>query len=190
MMPPAEMILLYFVLFVWVAAGFADWICHRLTHIETTTGPKESLMHLLMLAEAAIPVTGGVFLQINAGLIALMIVAFFLHEATALWDVTYASTAREITSIEQHVHSFLEMMPLVAIVCVVILHWGQFLALFGQGSEAASFALTPKKEQLPSGYVTCLFAAIFLFEVLPYLEELVRCLRAKSGRFRPSATMK
>lgn len=43
----------------------------------------------------------------------------------------------------------------------------------GRWGEAASFALMRKKEQLPSGYVACLFAAICLFEMLPYHEELV-----------------
>jgi hypothetical protein len=53
---------------------------------------------------------------VNAGIILLMIGSFLVHEATALWDVSYATTAREVTPIEQHVHSFLEMIPLMAIV--------------------------------------------------------------------------
>jgi hypothetical protein len=50
---PTVLILMYFVLPVWLLAGFADWLCHRASHIETTTGPKESLIRLLMFAEAA-----------------------------------------------------------------------------------------------------------------------------------------
>jgi hypothetical protein len=42
---------MYFVLPVWLAAGFADYLCHRAASIETTSGPKESLLHLLQLAE-------------------------------------------------------------------------------------------------------------------------------------------
>src|SRR4029453_16909971 len=61
----------------------------------------------------------------------VMIICFFLHEATALWDVSYASATREVTPIEQHVHSFLEMMPLMGFVLIAILNWEQFLALFG-----------------------------------------------------------
>jgi hypothetical protein len=34
------------VLPVWLAAGIADWLCHRASSIETTTGPKESVIHL------------------------------------------------------------------------------------------------------------------------------------------------
>ncbi len=42
------------------------------------------------------------FLNINALVIAIMIAAFFLHEATALWDASYATTARTLTPIDQH----------------------------------------------------------------------------------------
>jgi hypothetical protein len=34
-----------------------------------------------------------------------------------------------VRPIEQHIHSFLEMLPLMGLLVIVILHWGQFLAL-------------------------------------------------------------
>src|SRR3954469_14793688 len=89
--------LMGFVLPLWLAAGVADWTCHRATNIETTTGPKESLMHLLMLTEAAIPVLAGLFLEVTSPVLALMIASFLLHDMTALWDVSYAVTLREVT---------------------------------------------------------------------------------------------
>jgi len=46
---------MYFVLPLWLAAGFADYLCHRASHIEATSGPKESALHLLQFAEMAIP---------------------------------------------------------------------------------------------------------------------------------------
>jgi hypothetical protein len=181
---PAALILMYFVLPLWLVAGFADWLCHRASHIESTTGPKESLLHLLMFGEVGIALLAGIFLQINALVIALMILVFFVHEATALWDVSYAVTARRVGPFEQHVHSFLEIIPLLAIVCVVTLHWTQFLALFGTGPEAAQYALRSKDEHLPISYLACLFTAIALFVLIPYVEELLRGLRAAPARFR------
>lgn len=175
---PAVFILMYFIMPLWLAAGFADWICHRATHIETTTGAKESLIHLLMFAEVGAPLLAAIFLQINALIMAVMIVAFFLHEATAIWDVSYATSARLVTPIEQHVHSFLEMIPLMGILIVVILHWSQALSLLGRGSENARFDLTWKTEPLPAGYVVSAMVVIILFEFLPYLEELIRGVRA------------
>lgn len=183
---PMVLILMYFVLPVWLIAGFADWLCHRATHIESTTGAKESLIHLLMFAEVGIPLLAAMFLEVNALVIAVMIVTFFVHEATAMWDVRYATTARTVNPIEQHVHSFLEMIPLMGLVIVVALHWGQFLALFGAGTEKARFDLTWKQEQLPVTYIAAVMVIIVLFELLPYVEEFFRGLRANSGRLVPA----
>jgi hypothetical protein len=166
---------------LWLVAGFADWLCHRRTHIEATTGVKESVIHLLMFAEVGIALLAGLLLEIDAGVIALMILAFVLHEATALWDVSYAVTARKVSPIEQHVHSFLELVPLIAIICVVALHWNQFLALFGSGREVAQFELVPKRQPLSLTYLVALFSGIIFFEVLPYVEELFRGLRGRSA---------
>lgn len=77
---PIVVILMYFLLPVWFAAGFADWLCHRATHIETTTGAKESLIHLLMFAEAGVPLLAAIFLEINALVIGLAIIAFILQK--------------------------------------------------------------------------------------------------------------
>ncbi|ANH68974.1 diguanylate cyclase [Mitsuaria sp. 7] len=182
---PTELILLYFIVPVWLIAGMVDWFCHRASGIGRTTGAKESLIHLLMFAEVGLPVLAGLFLQINAGVIALMIVAFFVHEATALWDVSYAVTARVVTPIEQHVHSFLEMVPLMAIIAVASIHWPQFLALFGGGTEPADWALHWKSPALPVGYIVGVLAVVVFLEFVPYLEELWRGWRQGGRRLMP-----
>lgn len=182
---PTLPVLMYVVMPLWLAAGFADWLCHRATRIEATTGAKESLIHLLMFAEVGIPLLAALFLQVNAGIILLMIVAFFIHDLTALWDVSYAVTGRWISPIEQHVHSFLEMVPLMALLLVIARHWGQFLALFGVGEEP-SFELAWKQEALPVGYIVTVLVLIVVFELAPYAEELWRCVRKgpqEPGRF-------
>lgn len=187
---PTVIILMYFVLPLWLVAGCADWLCHRASHIESTTGAKESLIHLLMFIEVGIPLLAAMFLDVNALIIALMIVMFFVHEATALWDVSYATTARIVTPIEQHVHSFLEMIPLMAILSVVSLHWGQFLALFGAGPEPLRTTISWKSEPLPVMYVLTIMTVVLLFEFLPYMEELLRGLRNNEGRLVPLAALR
>lgn len=182
---PVVIVLMYIVVPVWLIAGFADWLCHRAANIQAATGAKESLIHLLMFAEVGIPLCAAIFLRINAGLILLMLVAFFAHEATALWDVSYAVSARRVSPLEQHIHSFLEMMPLAALLLVVSRHWRQAIALFGFGEESARFELALKPEPLPPTYVAVLFGAIVLFELLPYVEELLRGLRANGYRVVP-----
>lgn len=176
----SELYLMYFIVPLWLAAGVADWICHRRSGIEHTSGPKESLIHILMLVEMGVPVLAGIFLQVNALVFALMLAAFFLHEATALWDVTYAIKTRTVIPAEQHVHSFLEMLPLMAISIMVLLHWNQFAALFGMGPEHADWALRIKESPLPRKYVLWLMGAIAVFELLPYMEELRRTWRQRA----------
>src|SRR5437660_11235720 len=89
-------ILMYFVLPLWLAAGFADYLCHRAASIETTSGWKESILHLLQLGEMAIPTLGAIFLDINALVIVTMILCLIAHEVTAIWDVSYAYRLRAI----------------------------------------------------------------------------------------------
>ena len=175
-------VLMYFVLPLWLVAGFADYLCHRASHIATTSGPKESLIHLLMLTEIGIAVTAAMTFEINAAVIVLMIIVWAAHEATAVWDVTFAHHKREVTPIEQWVHGYLGVLPLLSLLMVVVLHWSQFLALFGLGTEVPRFDIVWKDPPLPWGYVLPIISATVLFEVLPYLEELARGVRA---RLRP-----
>jgi hypothetical protein len=177
-------VLQYFIVPLWLGAGIADWACHRATHIETTTGVKETLIHLLMLAEMGTPVLAGLFLEINAPVLGLIIASFFVHEWTALWDVSYAVTRREVTPIEQHIHSFLEMLPLMAAGFISVLHWPELQALLGLAHEPDP-TIRLKEEPLSKGYVAGDLAAIAMFEMLPYIEELWRDWRANPGRLVP-----
>ena len=182
---PTLLLLMYFVMPVWLMAGFADWLCHRATNIEITSGAKESVIHLLLFAEVGGPLLAVLLLEINALVIAFMIVMFFVHEATTLWDLSYAVTLRKITPIEQHVHSYLELLPLTAVLMISARHWPQFLALFGLGDEAPRFDIAFKANPLPLAYIIGAVVAALLFAILPYMEELLRGLRANHGRFVP-----
>ncbi len=174
--------LLYVVLPLWLAVGIADWFCHRATHIETTSGAKESLIHLLMLVQVGIGVLLGLFLEINALVIAVMIVCFVAHEITAHWDLRYAAGRRTITAIEQHVHNYLGALPFMGLSFIVVLHWPQALSLLGLGPQSADFSVRLKSAPLPTAYVITLIVLIALFEILPYVEEFRRGLAANRGR--------
>ena len=171
-------VLKYFILPLWIAAGFCDYLCHRAAKIATTSGPKESLLHLLQFAEMAVPVLAAMFLDINALVLLVMLICFLLHEATAMWDLSYATSTREVAPVEQHVHSFLEMLPLMGLTLIAILNWGQFLALFGLGSEQARFNISFRAGEPSWTYVATMLSLVVIFEVLPYFEELLRGLRA------------
>ena len=105
----ARRLLLYAVPPAWIAAGLADWLCHRATRIEDTAGAKESLIHLLMQAEFGVPVLLTLFCEITPPVIASELAAFVAHEATVYWDLKYTTPRREISPIEQQVHGYLEL---------------------------------------------------------------------------------
>jgi hypothetical protein len=173
----------FFIIPLWSCAGIADWWCHRASRIEKTTGLKETALHLLMLGEAAVPVMAGLFLEINPLILGTMIAAFFIHEATAMWDVRYAVTGREVTPLEQHVHSFLEMVPLTAVSLISLLHWPQLKTLIGLRREKFE-PLRKKAQPLGTAYALLTLAAMAVFGVLPYLEEAGRDLTQGRERGR------
>jgi len=62
---------------------------------------------------------------------------------------------------------------------------GEFIALLGLGNESARFDVTMRQGPPSWAYVTIVLTLVLFFEVLPYLEELVRSLRANRGALIP-----
>lgn len=177
----------YFAVPVWILAGFCDWTCHRKSNIEKNSGLRESILHSIMLIEMGIPVFLALFFEINALIFLVALTMWLIHEATAMWDVSYAHTRRYLSPFEQHVHSFLELMPLLILSMLGALHWQQFLALFGAGSEIADFSLRWKQAPLPNLYVVAVLAGVAVFQILPFCEELWRCWRYKRAYYKHSS---
>ena len=173
---------LYFLIPLWIGAGFADWVLHRRTRIERTSGIKESLLHGAQMAEVGVPALMALLFQVNALIILMMLIGFVLHEATALWDVRYAGRLRSVTPLEQHVHSFLEVLPLIAGSLLILLHWDQFLALWGMGPNPARFTIELKDPPLPPTSLLGIFFSIVILNAIPFLEEAWRCYRFRGQR--------
>lgn len=169
--------LLYGVMPLWFVPAVTDYLMHRRTDIEHTSGTRESAIHALMMAEAGIPVMLGLFARINPLVLGTMYVAAGIHAATALWDVQVATEDREVHPMEQHIHSFLEVLPLTAIAFLSCLHWDQVRAFTGDDPDR--WKLLPKRERLSGRYVASITAAVGGFIVLPYGEELFRCIRTR-----------
>jgi hypothetical protein len=173
--------ILYFFIPLWLLAGFGDWMFHRITNISETSGIKESLLHLMMLAEMGLPLLAGLFLEINALIISLMILSFFVHEATVWCDLRYTTNKRPILPGEQMIHSYQELMPFLLLTLVIFLHWDQFAALVTANGNA-EFRLEWKRQPLPPGYLTVLLLSASVLVILPFLEEFWRCYRDGPGR--------
>jgi hypothetical protein len=169
---PAELLLIYLVVPLWFLAGVVDWFCHRRADISHTAGSFESVLHLLMFGEAGLGIVLCLFCEINSLVFLFLVLLFLCHEATALWDVRYATAHREVNYWEQHVHSFLEMMPLAAIVLLMCLHWPQARALVMLNPGAGDWGLHAKSLPLPAAYIAIFLIAALVLELVPYTYEL------------------
>jgi hypothetical protein len=172
----AEGLLMYAVFPLWVAAGLADWACHRATAIERTSGLPENGFHFLLYAEMGVPMLAVAFLEINGTVLAAVAAGFLVHEATVWVELRYAVPRREVRPIEQMVHSFMELLPLVSLALLAV----------AAGARAADFSVRLKAEPWPAGYLLGALAATLLLNVLPLAEEGWRCLRVTRTPARPA----
>ncbi|MCF3134170.1 diguanylate cyclase [Streptomyces olivochromogenes] len=177
--------LLYGVLPLWVVPGLADWWMHRRTRIEHTSGTRESAVHALMMTEAGVPVVMGLLARVNPLVLTVMGGAALAHGATALYDVSLAVGEREVRPIEQHIHSFLEVLPVTALAFTACLHADQVRSLLRGGPDPHDWRLLPKDHPLPAAYLAGLAGVIVSGVVAPYAEELGRCLRAAAREGSP-----
>ncbi|SHF06196.1 hypothetical protein [Streptoalloteichus hindustanus] len=175
--------LLYGLLPAWFVPGLLDWWQHRRTHIQDNAGVRESLIHLLMMAEIGVPITLTLLCEINPAVMLIMLAAIAAHEATALWDVTTAvESGRDVRPVEQHIHSFLESLPFMGSAAVACLHWRQARELLSGSDRSDAWRLRLKRNRLPGRYLAGVAAGVVGLIAVPYGEELWRCVRAARER--------
>jgi hypothetical protein len=185
-MDPVAVVLLYLLVPLWLLVGVGDWFCHKKSRIESTSGLKESVIHLLMFGQGALALLAGLFLEVNSGVLILLFTLLFVHECTAFWDLDYAYPLRKIVPMEQHMHSFLEVLPFMALASITTLHWGQFMAVFGM-HEASDYSVHMKGHALPKAYVVAVLVAAVGVDSLLYVEEFLRCWRRRRVPRAPAA---
>ena len=156
------------VLPLWLLAGGADWLCHRSSHIERTSGPTESLFHLALLLSIAIPTLAGVWFEINALVLTSFAAGVAAHMALSLWDTTYSLPRRFISPFEQQVHSYLEMLPLFALVLLGILHL--------EALAAPEWRWVQRAEAIPTPWIVVIIGG-FAASLALIIEEWMRALR-------------
>ena len=170
----------YGVLPLWLACGLADYVCHQATDIPHTSGLHESLLQLLQTAQIGLPVLLLLFCQVNALTLAVMVLGVAAHTVTAYLDVHYAMRLRHIPTIEQMVHGFLFVLPLVGLALVAVLHWPQVQILLDPiGTARESWMLRLRRPPFEAGVIAAVLGASLLFGVLPGRYELASTLWAR-----------
>lgn len=179
-------LILWFLLPAWIVLGLLDWICHRRSRIEVHCGPWESVFHLLLLAFAGIAILMGLLLEINEPILFLLALCFVVHEITTYVDIRYAHARRDLSPAEQRIHDFMTAVPVSVLCLVAILHWDGVANLVVDPSSIFSEPIRLKAHPLPAREVIGILVAVLLGDVLPYVEELfrgLRALRATRSRF-------
>lgn len=180
---PTDALLMYLIMYgclpAWLVFGLADYFCHRATKIESTTGMRESMYHIIMGGQIAIPVFLGLFFEINVLLLLIAFAVLIFHEWVAHHDVKFALNTRHISIWETHVHSFLEVLPFMVVGLIVCRKWSAFVDMITL-NWAGHMALVPKALPLDWHYTVGYFVLMMVADVVPFMEELYRCWRYKA----------
>jgi hypothetical protein len=165
---------------VWLLAGAGDYLCHRRSNIERTSGYVEGLYHVAQFATIAVIVLWIAFFAASMAVFAIVAASGIAHLLLSYFDVRYTERLRYISPFEQHIHAFLDVIPLAAIAVWVVLEWSQ-------GRESWSIAL--REPMLSATQITLLLVSVCVVAGGPILEEFVRTMRARVQRETQTASV-
>lgn len=163
---------------IWLFAGAIDYLCHRRTDIDRTSGVTESLLHLAQFLCLGAALALAVFFEISPAVWIVMLLLILVHSVLAFSDVSYTVGRRHISALEQLAHGYMEVLPWMALLLLGILHWPSSQA------SAASQWFAPK-ESLSAGVL--LLGSFTVLAGVPILEELGRTLRTRARIDRANA---
>ena len=133
------------------------------------------MLHAGQYVQIAAGVAISVLLEVTSLVLILVIGLALLHLATGYLDIAFTTGRRYISPPEQHVHSYMEILPLVATALLVVLYWSSFAAIFN--ADLASWTLTRREEPLPAHALAAVAAGIGLVGIA-IAEEYLRCAAA------------
>lgn len=161
---------------LWLLAGAGDFLCHWRTDLPRTSGLRESGMHLLQLAVIGSGLVLWLALTPSLSLLSIEILLVALHAVFGYLDTRQAFGRRVISPIEQHVHSILDMAPIIA-----------FGILLGSEWPAAwqrGWTLVARQPPFAAAVWFLVLAPALLLCVLPALLEFRAAWAARGRRLR------
>jgi len=157
---------------LWLAAGWLDFHFHRRTDLPHTSALRESALHGLQLLLIGSGVLAWLLLENTRSLVALLALLVIAHAITGYFDTVSADGRRRISPAEQHVHSVLDAAPWV------LLGWVGWHA-----QPQWAFRAQPAAPEVAALLVVPALGLV----VLPWLWELLRCIRARRDRRQAGA---
>lgn len=173
----SERYVLFVLLPLWVVPGLLDWWWHKRTDIEHTAGLQESVVHCCMMTEVGVPILMGLLFEVNPLVLSIMAASTLIHYGTAVYDVRLAVHRREVLTGEQHTHSFLEVLPFMGLAFAVAMNGDTTRRLLTGKTRRGDWKLQIRKPRLPTPYLLTIGALVAAGIVLPYANEILRCLR-------------
>ena len=168
---------------VWLASGLCDFLTHRRTDLPHTSGLAESIAHLVQLGLLGAAVLLGLGFEVGQGSALLLLALVATHAVVGYADTRIAFAApRVVSPFEQHVHSVLDMAPVVAL--------GWLLASTWPAAAAGGWTLHPRQPGLPlamwgaalaPAMVLCVVPALFEFRAAWRARDAARAARAVAG---------
>jgi hypothetical protein len=121
---PTELWLAYCGYLLWLTAGLGDFLCHRRTDLPHTSGIAESATHLIQLALLGAAVVLGLTFRMGPFVGLQMLALVLAHAAVGYLDTRVAfKRGRVLLPVEQHIHSVLDMAPIIGFAWLVISTW-------------------------------------------------------------------
>ncbi len=135
-----------------------------------------------MGVQVGIPIFLCLLFQVNALVLIAFSLSLLLHGIVAYCDVKLARNERQISILEMHAHAFLSTTPLFLFFMLVAINWQTLAELYQAGPTSSDhFSLIPASTLVGGPFYVPMFAAtLLLFCVIPYLEELYRCVRTST----------
>lgn len=153
---------------LWLIAGAVDYVCHRRTAIERTSGFHESLYHVAQFITMAVIVICIALFAGSLTMFVLLVSTVLLHTVLVYLDVRFTQRRRHIPPLEQHAHAVMDVLPLVVVALVILLEWEP---------DVLTWAVRWRAPMLEPVQLAIIIGTIVIGAGSPVLEELWRTAR-------------